>query len=365
MSAPRENAPPESGVILLPGDKFFVRRVPLAADSDPTPQIELALEALSPFPLAQLYFGWVTAPDRRHAVIYATYRRNFPTEETNAWSGAEAVLPDFIAWLSPEVHQPGAVLHHTGDRLTLVRHDGDSVLPTSIHAAASVDGNPDSARDRLPMPESGLRSAEGPTSVQPAPGGAWSVSVAGSSVVLTGDFLRTADVRDKAVLAAHRGMRRRDLWLWRAFAGLAAGLALCAALDLVLVAGRAALSAQRDSLNAQSSAVEEIRAAQSLAVKLEELAEQRLRPIEMLATVNAVRPASIEFSRVSTEGLRHLSIRAQTANAADLPAFESALRGLPGVEKAELEDRRARDGFTTFQIEITFRPGWEKSGGGA
>lgn len=365
MSATHESPPPASGVILLPGEKFIMRRIPLVPDGDPAPQIELALEALSPFPPAQLYFGWVVAPDRRHAVIYASYRRNFPAEETSTWTGAEAVLPDFIAWLSTESHQPGTVLHRNDSCLTLVRHDGESALPAAIHAVTALDGNLDSARDRLPMPESGLRSAEGPTSIQPAPGGAWSVSVAGCSVTLTADFLRAADVRDKAILAAHRRTRRRDLWLWRAFAGLAAGLALCAATDLSLAAGRAALSAQRGSLNAQSSAVEEIRAAQTLAVKLEELAEQRLRPFEMLAAVNAVRPASIEFSRVTTEGLRHLSVRAQTANAADLPAFENALRKLPGIEKAELEDRRARDGFTTFQLEVTFRIGWEKPGGGA
>lgn len=365
MPPSRESAPPASGVILLPGDKFFLRRIPLAPDGDPAPQIELALEALSPFPPAQLFSGWVVAPDRRHAVLYAAYRRHFSPEETAAWPEADAVLPDFIAWLSAEPHQPGAVLHRDANRLTLVRHDGESALPASIHAVTAPDGNLDSARDRLPLPEAGLRSAEGSLSIQPAPGGAWSVSTAGCSVILTADFLRTADVRDKSVLAAHRRTRRRDLWLWRAFAGLAAGLVLCAALDLALAAGRAALSAQRGSLNAQSSAVEEIRAAQSLAVKLEELAEQRLRPFEMLAAINAVRPASIEFSRVTTEGLRHLSVRAQTANAADLPAFESALRKLPGVEKAELEDRRARDGFTTFQLEVTFRIGWEKPGGGA
>lgn len=364
MPAPRESAPHPSGVILLPGDKFFVRRVPLTAGSDPAPQIELALEALSPFPPAQLYFGWVVAPDRRHAVIYASYRRNFPAEETNPWAEADAVLPDFIAWLSAEPHQPGAVLHRDANRLTLVRHDGDSALPASLHAVTVPDGNLDSARARLPLPDAGLRSAEGPTTTQADRRGAWSVSTAGCSVTLTGDFLRSADVRDKAVLAAHRRTRRRDLWLWRAFAGLAAGLALCAALDLSLAAGRAVLSAQKGSLNAQSPAVEEIRAAQSLAVKLEELAEQRLRPFEMLAAVNAVRPASIEFARVTTEGLRHLSVRAQTANAADLPAFEGALRKLPGIEKAELEDRRARDGFTTFQLEVTFRAGWDKPGGG-
>lgn len=365
MSAPRESAPPPSGVILLPGDRFFVRRIPLAPDSDPAPQIELALEALSPFPPAQLYFGWVVAPDRRHAVLYATYRRNFSAEETAAWPGAEAVLPDFIAWLSAGTPQPGAVLHRDAHRLTLVRHDGESGLPASLHAVTAPDGNLDSARARLPLPPAGLRSVDGAPSLQPAPGGAWSVSTAGCSVTLTGDFLRAADVRDKTVLAAHRRTRRRDLWLARAFAGLAAGLALCAAADLALAAGRAALAAQKGALNAQSSAVEEVRSAQSLAVKLEELAEQRLRPFEMLAAVNAVRPASIEFSRVATEGLRRLSIRAQTANAADLPAFEGALRQLPGIEKAELEDRRARDGFTTFQLEITFRTGWEKTGGGA
>ena len=42
-------------VVLVPGGKFFIRRVPLVPEGDAAAQVGLALESLSPFPAAQLY----------------------------------------------------------------------------------------------------------------------------------------------------------------------------------------------------------------------------------------------------------------------------------------------------------------------
>ena len=53
--------PPPPTVALLPDALFFTRAVPIttgATAAEAAAQIELALEAVSPFPLAQLYYGW-------------------------------------------------------------------------------------------------------------------------------------------------------------------------------------------------------------------------------------------------------------------------------------------------------------------
>jgi hypothetical protein len=56
--------PPPPNVVLLPDALFFTRAIPVSAGASATEalsQVELALETISPFPLAQLYYGayWV------------------------------------------------------------------------------------------------------------------------------------------------------------------------------------------------------------------------------------------------------------------------------------------------------------------
>jgi hypothetical protein len=46
---------------MLPDALFFTPSVPItkgASQAEAAAQVELALESLSPFPLAQLYYGW-------------------------------------------------------------------------------------------------------------------------------------------------------------------------------------------------------------------------------------------------------------------------------------------------------------------
>jgi hypothetical protein len=365
MSAPSTNSGPASRVILLPGDRFVVRRIELAAGSPAAEQAALALEALSPFPLAQLYHGHVAAPDGRHAVVFAAYRRNFSTEETAAWLEAEAVLPDFAAWLAGATEpRNGAVLHRQPGQLTLLSWDNQSALPAAITSRRVVDGDQAAARALLPAAE-GARESEGLVAVALAPKGGPALAAAGRTAALDRAFLQSADVRDKDLFAAQRRAARRGQWMWRIFAGAGLGLAACALLDAGVAGGRAWLGARQRALAAQAPAVEAVQSAQALAAKLEDMASQQLRPFEMLARVNAARPASVEFTYVTTNGLRQLSVRAQTGNAGDVPAFDTALRALPAVDRVQLGGQRERDGLTTFEVEVTFKPGWLKKEGGA
>src|SRR5690606_34424341 len=91
-------AAPARQVVILPDEAFFARNVPIVRGPDAaevTNQLELALEGLSPFPLAQLYYGFLIRPDADHALVFAAYRRRFPVEETETWTTAELVVPRF------------------------------------------------------------------------------------------------------------------------------------------------------------------------------------------------------------------------------------------------------------------------------
>ena len=89
-------------VVLLPDHAFFVRVMPLAPDTPPAgipAQVELALEGLSPFPVAQLCYGYFHPPGAGRVLVYAAYRRRFTVDDAAEWADADAVLPAFAAWL--------------------------------------------------------------------------------------------------------------------------------------------------------------------------------------------------------------------------------------------------------------------------
>ena len=366
-------SPKTGSVVLAPGEKFFVRRVPLAPDGDAAAQVELALEGLSPFPAGQLYHGFRTNPARTQALVYAAYRKNFTPEETAEWAEAAAVLPEFAVWLAPgNTPAAGVWVREQGGRIEAIAWDGRSDLPAAIvvRPAASATG-----RDAL-VAEARHKGGLGET----APVKTFSAPVETSREkrellvrLATGGIearfgegtLGLADIRDKAVLTERRQTQRRDTLLWRGFAAGLAGLAACVLLELGLLAGHGWLRMQQREIEAQKPTVEQISVAQSMAKRLEDISAQRVLPFEMLAELQEKRPKSVEFTRASTNGLWRLDIEAQTANASDLHDFEAEVRRLGSIERVEVRDPRTRDGVTTFVMEVTFKAGWFKTGGGA
>ncbi len=96
---------PRRTVTLLPDDRFVVRRVPIEqgeGGGGVWEQLELAVEALAPFPLAQVAWGYWTRPGAGHALVFAAYRKRFTAEELEAWGTSDLVMPRFAAWLGAE-----------------------------------------------------------------------------------------------------------------------------------------------------------------------------------------------------------------------------------------------------------------------
>ncbi|MEI6106863.1 MAG: hypothetical protein WCR49_07575, partial [Opitutae bacterium] len=165
-----------------------------------------------------------------------------------------------------------------------------------------------------------------------------------------------ADVRDRDFLAEQRRLRRRDLLLWRGLLGCLIGLAAFLALETGLVAGRQWLARTRTLLQLRAEPVRRIETAQLLSTRIDELTQKQLRPFEMLAIINPLRPASIQFTRAVTLGMAQLEIEAQTGNAADVSQYEAQLRAATEVTGIATRDLRSRNGVTTFILTITFKP---------
>lgn len=359
-------------VVFAPGEKFFVRRVPLAPDSEVSAQVELALEGFSPFPAGQLYYGYRTNVARSEAVVFAAHRKNFSAEETASWVDATAVLPTFSVWLGANNVPPASVaLREDGKELEAVAWDGKSELP------AAVLVRPQEAVGRDTLIATARRKAELGSDIavkifRPAvevtrEKKEWILRLNSGSVEARFDEaeLGYADIRDKELLKARRLTSRRDTLLWRGFAAVVIGLVACVVLELGVLGVRFWLASRQAYLAAQAPMVKKIELAQSMTKRLEDISTQRLLPFEMINALNDKRPSGLEFNTVTTKGNWQLDIRGQANSADDTSTFENEIRRVKGVEKVEVLEKTTRDRLTLFHYEVTFKPGWYQAGGGS
>lgn len=363
-----------NGTALLPATRFFVRRIPLVAGQDPVAQVELALETIGPFMPGQLYYGYCPSRDGTLALVFAAYRKNFSAADTADWAMAHAVLPEFAVWLGQAANVPaGLWLHELPDSLTIIAWDGKSDLPAGMLTRETTAETREKVRAEL-IEEARRRFDGGSgapkilsgSTVAGTPGKEGLPLTAGDrSTLLAPPQLRAIDVRDKVELAGQLTRQKRDRLIWLAFASAVAGLAACVVVELGVQLSNFLLARQRSALEANAAAVRQIEQANLLVVRMENLAGQSLRPLEMLKIVDEVRPKTLEFVGVRTSGTnpRLMEIDAQSGNPADPQEYERALGRTPSIEKVELRDYQFRGGKTTFVISVLFRPGFATPGG--
>jgi len=327
-------------------------------------QVALALEELSPFPLVQMYHGFVADAAGTRALAFASYRRRFSAEEQAAWPTAAAVVPDILALLGPVPSAPSIIIHATPGRLLGVAWDGQHTLPVAAQARVVV-GESDDAEAMLveELKRAGALAGAKVSRLVGALEAGWNdrneavFGVAGRETMrLPAAALAAADVRDKSFLEEKQFRGKQDRRWWGAAVAVAGVLAIAMLLDL---AGAGyALWNHRDhsALALHANEVRGIEAAQTMAVRIEQLSERQQRPLEWLSAIGAIRPRSMQFTRVVGRNDRTLEIEAQTTNANDVGVFEAALRKLPNLEHMEIRDLRAREGMTSFVVALAFKP---------
>ncbi len=365
------SAPP---LLLARGDAFFVRRVDLAAGESLGPQVTLALEGMAPFPPEQLYFGHLPAADGSAALVFAAFRRRFSAEETEAWEGAALVTAEFAPLLAARPGAggsatDGAVVHVGEARVVALAWRAGLELPVATLVRTggeeSVDAVLAELFERAGLPaDAGVRRIDGPLALTAAADG--SVTARAGETVLgpwPAEWVRSSDVRDTEFLAARRRAEVRDRWLWRGLLGAAALLVLAAVLDVGSGVLGALTKRREAQIAAQAPNVRQTETAQTLANRIAELSEKRLMPFEMMALINPARPESVVFQRAVTRGLLKIEIEAQAQNAEDVGNYARTLKEQPGVASAAARDIRARDGVTSFILDVEFKAEALKNGG--
>jgi hypothetical protein len=358
---------PARKVVLLPDVYFFCRAVPIATNATPAEaaaQVELALEALSPFPPAQMYHGHFWRPGAKAACVFAAYRKRFTTEQIESWADAEAVLPTFASLLCMPNKRPTTLLLWSEKGLTAVNWDDANDAPVSV-IARELPPEP-TETDRAALRTAVLQeSGDARTVIEPATAPALDVTARGDEFIFRSDQISAAftreqldmlDVRDKEELAARRRARSRDLLLWRVLLGCVAAIALAVLLEVVLIGGGLWQKARTIRVDRQEPGVAKILMAKNLASRIDELSTKRMRPFEMISMVAEKKPASVTFVSTTVTNLYTLDVEAQAVTSSDLEAFRSALNSLSGCERVEIKGNRLQNGLTTFRVIVAFKP---------
>ena len=353
---------------MLPGNRFFVRRLTVEGEDVPG-QVNLALEAISPFPLEQMLVGFVTSADGKQVLAYAAHRRRFTAEESFAWPEDCQVVPEFLALCGHRPTTDAIIVHRGDDRLTALAWKAGEELPLAIVVAELADA------DEAGIAREAAIRADLPADVTiENVTGAVSGSIVERDLVLkregNGTFtipqkgLDDSDIRDSDFLAERRKKERLNLILWNAARLGAAVIVVSLILDLAgMVVGMRSSSLEAAN-EARRPVVEDIEASQAITSRILELGVKRLLPIEMLALVNEKRPATVEFTNIqcelkkakdSTIAKPMMTVDAKTPNAGDISDFLKAVQAMPEVEAATNSEPRVRETSTTFRIEITFK----------
>ncbi len=367
------SGPPPPRVALLPDALFFTRAIPIAAGAtsvEAAAQIELTLESVSPFPLAQLYYGWFWAPGADHALVFAAYRRRFTTEQIALWDGAELVLPAFAALVGAEVAPATTVVLASPEGLTAVYWNQPPVPIKVVFRPLDPEATEE---DRAKVREELLREFEGSKKVieLDAPLEAVAADTDREMVFRSGELVShvpansaaALDVRDKADLAALRAARKRDVLLWRVTFGCAAALLLLALGEFGLVGGKAWQKTRQRQYEAQKGPVSIISNMQELTNRIEDLRTKQLLPLEMVTQLvgeNLERkPEEIQFQSVqadTTRGLNTVVVRGKTSNPGQVNVYEATLKALPAVEKVEASITRVSNQGADFILTVAFKP---------
>ena len=353
---------------MLPGNRFFVRRLTVEGEDVPG-QVNLALEAISPFPLEQMLVGFVTSADGKQVLAYAAHRRRFTAEESFAWPEDCQVVPEFLALCGHRPTTDALIVHRGDERLTALAWKAGDELPLAIVVAELADAD-----------EAGIAREAAARADLPADVAVENVTGAISGSIVEGDLvlkregngtftipkngLDDSDIRDSDFLAERRKKERLNLILWNAARLGAAVIVVSLILDLAgMVVGMRSSSLEAAN-EARRPVVEDIEASQAITSRILELGVKRLLPIEMLALVNEKRPATVEFTNIqcelkkakdSTIAKPMMTVDAKTPNAGDISDFLKAVQAMPEVEAATNSEPRVRETSTTFRIEITFK----------
>lgn len=366
-------------VLVLPGHLFFIESVeiPVALEAAEIGDFaELSLESIAPFPIEQLNWGYLYSEDAASILLYATHRdrlKNAGYSELHAYAW---VLPDFATLAGACFPDETKVVLESGDSLSLLHFEPGTSIPKAIFSAPLAETD---AEDALQALKTGARdiprtattlkirpatialSEQGLPTFQHEPSDASSndlASGAWSALSPAEKQLWQADVRDSDFKQAERNARRASALLTR-ITGWAAIFALVLiGAELLLLASQAWLGTLDKRIESQRTTVLTIEDKQTLMNKLEQVAQNELRPVAILEAANdeALQrlKLGIEYDSVVIEGENRITIEGKATSIKAFNRYTENLKQSGQFELIAQPEYITRAGKTTFTITLAY-----------
>lgn len=348
---------------MLPAEYFFIEQVevpPALASSELADFAELSMEAIAPFPLDQLRWGFLTAPDGQNILIYAALRDRLKRAGHGELETYKWVLPDFATLHGARFSRDLTVTLQGEFFDTSFRQPSGEALPENIRSLPTGSSKTSKASDQslqlraLPveLTENGTPIFQFETVGEEPASGHWSPLKPDEAT------LWQADIRPTNYKNIERSARRTTTLVTRII-GYAALFALfLILLEGLLFAGQLWLGTQKSKIDAQSTDVRRVEDKQSLMNKLEQVAQNELRPIAILEAANQIRiglgNTGIEYDEVVIEGGNRLTIEGKANTINELNAYTESLHKSGNFQLVDTPKSITRSGKTTFTVSLDY-----------
>lgn len=367
LSPENETVPEMPDVRILPAELFFVERIeiPSALETGELDDFaELSMENLAPFPLEQMNWGFLCDSQNQTLVLYAALkdrlkRAGYEALEDHIW-----VLPDFACLLGARFAQPVEVLLTTPGHNTHLAFPEGQELPIVVESPGTVDAQADRSENETParielrliQPEVDEKARPtfrfetlGETTIE----GHWSP--------LTPDqaSLWRADVRPASFKIAERSARRTTALITRILCYAAVFALVLVCLEGFLWAGQFWLGTQERKIDSQTTAVRRVEDKQSLTNKLEQVAQNELRPIAILEAANQIRlnlgKTGIVYDETVIEGRNRITIEGQADTITEFNNYTDSLNDSGTFTLVGSPRQNTRRGETTFTVTLDYQ----------
>ena len=362
-------------VLSLPAHLFFIERISIPPELDLSELddfAELTIESISPFPLDQLYWGFLSAESCSSILLYAAHRERVKEVVSEPIEAYAWVVPEFAPLASTHFPETTEIIVASDSGSSLLHFAKGNGVPTHASSIACLPEEREEAIGRLrteapalspEVPQILLEPTSAVLGENQQPVFHFQATLSGDAstdesrltkLSPTGTLLWRADVRDARFKKSEQSARRVSLYSLRTLSWAAIAALLLLIGELALLGTHLWLGAQQARIAEQQPLVATISEQQTLMFKLEQIERNDLRPIAILDALNNLRPNGIYFTKTVVEGENTVIIDGVSNNVNALNSYTDALQNSGSFELLEDPKTITRQGKTTFTLQLAY-----------
>jgi|GEM_PF-2664197 len=369
---------PVRELALLPAEAFIYRIIDIPAEMPAAERggyVQLQLEAISPFPVETLAWGYLWDGKEQALVYAATLERAAPESGAtleSLWNAYPAFLPFCLGWEGDRDLIRICVAGHCA--CALYFKNGSTLPQRIVSRPLPATFTPD--QETLPETHAELLKILNLENTSELEHGFWLLDGKDCSAeervsfdlrhicegredlivkrTLSGDAHWDADARGRTHAAKARKDRRTSYALWLTLCG-AGGFAALLLLAQVFVLICHVLTSHYKSVARQNQKqVETLQNESDFANNLDSVTDRQMKPFAMLAVANRKRPGPLYMERASAGDWNVLRIEGLAQRAEQVQNYIETLSKDPDVSEVRNVRTSSTGGRTSFDIEIVF-----------